>query len=238
MNNAKSNSSDDRAATVMGAVLGAILVHPLAFALAYVKGFVLGAGGGQVPMAPTPTFGTVRYGPSGGEAGVGELLVLYLFSLGIVPLVLSVIGGAAGYRFGPRLASTGSADKPPPSERPVTASSIAWITAVWAASLYVVGFIVITMVFRLASSAGADRLYWVTLLIPAVIWVGGAIAAYFWHRSWQVSAALVTIAVLLRVLPLDVVVPRYGLLSVAILFLVYAVFTRQLPSRQIAGGTP
>ncbi len=239
MNGAKNNGPDDRGYAMLGAVLGALLVHPIAFVLAYVKGFVLGAGGGQVPMAATRTFGTVRYGLSGGEAGVGELLVLYVFSVGIVPLVLSVIGGAAGYRFGPRLASTGSVDNPPPDERPATTSAIAWITAVWAAGLYVIGFVVMTTVVRLGSSAGWEVLRWLLPLLHAGIWGGGAIAAYFRHRSWQVSAALVTIGVLLRVLPVHIVFGRgYGLLFVAILFLIYAGIMRQLPSRKVGVADP
>lgn len=213
-------------------LLGAFLVHPIVFALAFAKGFLLGGGGGQIPMASTPTYGIVGYGFDGGMKSVGTLLVVYLFTLGIVPLMLSAVGGMIGYRFRHRL-SLKERDRTPTKGRPLTKPSIAWITAVWAAGLLIVEFIAFRVVLQDGILSNEFLIRWVLPSLPVGIWGMGATAAYVRHRSWQVSAGLVITPFLLRILGALGVLPRYGLLLVAMLFLIYAFITHRLQSRHV-----
>lgn len=65
--------------------LGALLIHPIVLTLAFAHGFIYGS----YPIAHGPPPG---YGIKGGEMAIRYLLVLYLLSFGVLPLVLSGCG--------------------------------------------------------------------------------------------------------------------------------------------------
>jgi hypothetical protein len=68
------------------ALLGAVLVHPVLFLYAFLTGMVFGARDSWGGNAPT------FYGWQGGLEGMKNALGGYLMTLGIAPLILSVVG--------------------------------------------------------------------------------------------------------------------------------------------------
>ena len=96
-----------RQQSIAGAVIGAVLIHPIAFALAWFKGFIAGA---SVPMAPTPTD---RYGLDGASAGIAELFFVYISTLGLIPLLISLVGGGVGFGLARRFGKASSKFRSP-----------------------------------------------------------------------------------------------------------------------------
>ena len=71
------------------ALVGAVVVHPLFFFLTFVWGALFGAG---VIFSLGPN--TSRYGLEGGTNAIAGMAVYYIFSFGIVPIVVSGVGVA------------------------------------------------------------------------------------------------------------------------------------------------
>jgi len=70
------------------ALLGAVLIHPILLLWAFVEGMVFGA---------NPNFGggpaiDHQFGWEGGVIGVESMLFLYLLTMGLAPLMASVVG--------------------------------------------------------------------------------------------------------------------------------------------------
>jgi hypothetical protein len=72
------------------AIIGALVVHPVVGTVAFALGAVLGCRPYMPDGAP------VAYGFDGAANGIGILLIIYMFSLGIAPLLLSAVGAAIG----------------------------------------------------------------------------------------------------------------------------------------------
>lgn len=73
---------------IRAALLGAILVHPIVFLAAFLMGMMFGAnphfGGGP----PTDRV----FGWQGGLTGMEELFFIYLITMGLTPLVITIAG--------------------------------------------------------------------------------------------------------------------------------------------------
>lgn len=69
------------------ALLGAIVAHLVAFGLAFLAGANFGSHGFNM-IRPGPT----AYGWQGGRNAMESLVITYLFSVGIVPVVVSAVG--------------------------------------------------------------------------------------------------------------------------------------------------
>jgi len=74
----------------VAALVGAVIAHPLLLLIVVVYSCVFGAKPAMPDGARAVT------GWQGIENGVGNLFLIYLLTLGIFPLVLSVIGAIAG----------------------------------------------------------------------------------------------------------------------------------------------
>lgn len=72
------------------AIAGALVVHPVAGAVVFVFCAVLGC----KPYMPDGA--QTAYGFKGGSNGIEILFLVYLFSLGVAPLILSAIGAVIG----------------------------------------------------------------------------------------------------------------------------------------------
>lgn len=75
--------------------LSAVLIHPLLFLLAFLFGVVFGYREVLVMSATSP-YGSWENGLEGGGNAVTELLVIYVFTIGIVPLIISGVAAAVG----------------------------------------------------------------------------------------------------------------------------------------------
>jgi hypothetical protein len=75
------------------ALLGAVSAHVIVWAATFAGGACLGCSWASfgVPQAPGPK----QYGVRGGECAIDRLLVYYLFSLGIVPVLVTIAGVVA-----------------------------------------------------------------------------------------------------------------------------------------------
>jgi hypothetical protein len=93
------SSNPGRSAAIYGAVIANVAV----FVLAFLAGAI---GGVESPMAsgPPPT----DYGAAGGVGAVAIVLLVYVGSLGIVPLVVSAVGAALGWGAVRLLGASGS----------------------------------------------------------------------------------------------------------------------------------
>ena len=75
---------------IRAALLGAILVHPVLFLAAFLSGVVFGAKDSwNADRAPT-------FGWQGGLDGMTNMLLLYLITMGLAPLVVSMAGAILG----------------------------------------------------------------------------------------------------------------------------------------------
>lgn len=72
------------------AILGAFLAQPAAFFLAFLWGVIFGAG--EI-MASGPGHHTT--GLEGGERAIGNLGFVYVISIGVVPIVISLVGAVS-----------------------------------------------------------------------------------------------------------------------------------------------
>lgn len=217
----------------MGRIAGAILIHPFVIALALLKGFLFGA------ARPLSFHGAAPHetGFPGAENSVSGLLFYYLISFGMIPLVISVIGNMVGYRIAVRYGSARPGLITECTDNQLSTATIAWITAVWACGLYIVAFLVTRTVAQLIALDGGGHLRWLLPFLPFTIWATGAVAAFFRHRSWQMSTALFIIACLLRVVVWRIGFPGYTPLLLAALFLTYAGathFLKRFEARELA----
>ncbi len=215
---------------IVGAVLGAILIHPIAFALAWLKGFITGA---SIPIAPTPTD---RYGLDGASAGIAELFFVYISTLGLVPLLISLVGGGVSFalthRFGKKSGIYNAS-----TTQQAASSSPALLAAIWASSPVIGQTCIQYLVFL-----SLETFYWndrrsVFFLLHLCIWTLGAAVAFGKHHDWRVAAGLIGFAVLLPALGWWL--PRYVLLAVSIGVLLFCLSQRaSRSSHQSAGGMP
>ena len=208
----KSHSADgDRWSPTAGAILGAILIHPVAIAIAWLAGSVMGSG---VPMAPTPTY---RYGFEGGHAGVEVLLFIYATTLGVIPLLISLVGAGLGFALARHIGRSSATSQPSPS--PGATSSSHWqLTAIWASSLLIGEACVGQLNFLFLDSFPSSVLVLLLYGLHFCIWILGAAVAFVKHHDLRVVAGLIGIAVLLPIL--GPFLPRFVLLlaSTGILF--------------------
>ena len=81
----------------LGAVFGSIIIHFLLYALTYAWGAHFGATV-FVPMSPTgpDPNAEVHYGARGANNSVAVIFYIYLMSLGLVPLIISIVGSIVG----------------------------------------------------------------------------------------------------------------------------------------------
>lgn len=81
----------------LGAVLGSIIIHFVLYALTYAWGAHFGATDFH-PMSatgPDPK-AEVHYGARGANNSVEVIVYLYLMTLGLVPLMISIVGSIVG----------------------------------------------------------------------------------------------------------------------------------------------
>ncbi len=76
--------------------VGAVLVHPLLFVLAFLKGAIFGHAQ-PIVMGAASGHGDVKTGAAGGMNAVEEVFIGYVMTLGIAPIIVSVIGVGLGY---------------------------------------------------------------------------------------------------------------------------------------------
>lgn len=210
-----SQSADgDRWSSTAGAFLGAIFIHPGAFAIAWLKGIVLGA---SVPMAPTPTY---REGYEGGLAGIEELLFIYAITLGLVPLLISLVGAGCGFALARRFGTT-SAKSEPSSTPQAGSTSPGQVTAMWASSLFIGQASVQYLIFLALDTPLPSNVGAILIGLHLCIWGLGAAVAFMTHHDLRVVAGLVGIAVLLPIL--GPFLPRFVLLSASIGVLLFCI---------------
>jgi hypothetical protein len=92
------------------AVFGALIVHPLLFFVAFLCGACFGASRLDLFLADNlPT----EYGLNGASNACERALIIYLWSIGIVPLIVSAIGAGLALGVGKDFRRK---DHPPPTK--------------------------------------------------------------------------------------------------------------------------
>jgi hypothetical protein len=91
------------------AVLGAVIPHLIVFILAFLRGVVFGAGD---IMSSGP--GHYVHGIEGGEKAVATVGAVYLLSVGIIPIFVSIVGAVIASMVALSMAKSAG-----PAERPV-----------------------------------------------------------------------------------------------------------------------
>ncbi|MCA9063037.1 MAG: hypothetical protein KDA96_08260 [Planctomycetaceae bacterium] len=235
-------------------LISGLLIHLIVLAVAFVLGFVFGA---SLPLGHAPT----AAGFTGGVYALQTVLLFYIASAGIIPLVLSVIGSLIGRRL---LRGLDSRQTPEPSlaepsltKQRLTRQTLTppdaavkdswiWTVALWAAGMELgcvsagYGYMALQSFIETGFTRNTAR--WSIPLLIA-FWGTGAVVAYLRHRSWQVSVALVAMPFLLRMLTWFVGFPREGIVLLSLLFLTYAGLSQVLRSNgplveQSTGSVP
>ncbi|NQV28675.1 MAG: hypothetical protein HQ518_30350 [Rhodopirellula sp.] len=210
----------NRSDAVPGGLIGAIVIHLIVFALAFAEGFLFGA---SLPLGhgPAPADGL-----TGSEYAIKTVLLFYFVSVGIIPLVLSVIGYLLGSRLVRRIERRRSPQQTLAQQNARVNHSIAWTVTLWAAGLQICTFLVargyMTLLKLSETGFTAENLRWIEPLV-VVVWLIGALAAYIRCQCLQVSAWLIAIVVLLRLLAVFRPLPPYLLPSVAGLAIAYII---------------
>ena len=75
--------------------LGALLIYPLLYVFALLFGIVFGFREPR-PMSPTVSHGPMERGIEGGFNSMVELLLVYVFTVGIAPLIILLAGVGIG----------------------------------------------------------------------------------------------------------------------------------------------
>lgn len=210
-----------RSSLTAGAFLGAIFIHPVAFAIAWLKGLALGA---SVPMAPTPTS---EDGIAGGFASVEQLLFIYAATIGIVPLFISLVGAVCGF-FLTRRFGVFSEKLESVSTRQHAFTSPALITAIWASSLYIGQFCIVSLIFMFFVGPVSTNVSAIFIGLHLCIWGLGAAIAFMKHGDLRVVAGMIGIAILLPIL--GPILPRFLVLTASIAILCLCVSKRVLVS--------
>ena len=148
------------------------------------------------------------------------LLFIYVVTMGLVPLLISLVGAGLGFalarRFGKTLAKFELSSKPQ-----FQSASPAQLTAVWAASLFVGQSSIQYLIFLSSGAFSWGGLRAILIGLHLCIWILGTILAYLKHRDLRVAAYLIGIAVVLFIV--RPWLPSFILLAVSIGFLLFCI---------------
>ncbi|MCO8124096.1 hypothetical protein NHH03_20295 [Stieleria sp. TO1_6] len=211
---------------IKGTIIGVVSVHLVLLIFAWIKGAIWGSSGDPSGLFPGSTGRAVEHGWTGGMNSAIELLALYAFSLGVIPLFLSILGAIAGFVICSSLRWRQAADS---IEDPfVTTGKISIVRSilVYAAAAYTTAALTWGLTFESIGPMGwTGSLLWPLQVLNIAIWGTSAIAAYIRYRHWQIAAGVVAIGVSLYLLHSYYFLPPFGLLLGAILLLAYVVAT-------------
>jgi len=212
-----------RSSSTAAAFLGAIFIHPVVFAIAWLKGVVLGA---SVPMAPTPT---TRHGIDGGFAAIEELLFLYVVTLGLLPLVISLVGAGCGVVLARRLSSAPSGSFASTTAPQSDASSPALHAAWWASLLVIMQTLVQRLLFVILAPNTWNAISTITYGLHLGIWGVGIAVAFWLRRDLRVVAYLLGVAIALPiVIPfVGPWLPPYSLLGLSVGVLLFCLYKQR-----------
>ena len=187
-----------------------------------------GSSGDASEFFPGATEGSVAYGWAGGLKSANELLALYLYSLGAIPLVFSILGALAGYVLCSFL-SRRLADDSTTDPRATTAGvSVIRSILVYAAVAYVTDVVANGRTFSSLGPMGwAGQSLALLQVLNIAIWGTITIAAYLRYQRWQIAAGVIGIGASLYLLRAYSIFPPSGWMLGAVLLLVYIAATNR-----------
>ena len=210
-----------------GTLVGAFSIHLVLFAGALIRGMTVGTGGDPGEVLPWNTEDVVASGWEGGVNNVNQLFLLYVFSMGVTPVIFSILGAAAGFAIGSSYATWTKKGKAT-SPTSVHLSSIR-MALVYSAAAYLIEMVTRAIVFGslgLLGWAGSFSLLWLLEILTAIVWLTSLVASYLRFQRWQVSVGVLVIGVSLVLLRFNYIGPPPGLMLGSLLLLLYAAATK------------
>ena len=174
-------------------------------------------------MAPTPT---PLHGIEGAFGGIAELLFLYVVTLGVAPLLISLVGAGCGVLLARRFTSAPSESFASTPPQQFDASSPALLAAMWASSLTIVQAVVQKLIFGILAPETWQAFSMIVHGLHLGIWGVGIAVAFWVHRDLRVVASIVGIAIALPIV-FSLVgpwLPPYSLLVLSIGVLLFCFY--------------
>ncbi|WP_182865589.1 hypothetical protein [Stieleria mannarensis] len=207
-------------------------IHLVLLICAWIRGVIWGTVGDPTEVLPWATEDTVEPGWQGGMKSAKELFGLYAFSLGAIPLVLSIMGATAGFVLGSSLRRRVADDSKvvPPTAK----ASIIRSVLVCAAAAYLGDSFARVLIFSSLGPmgwSGSGSLLWLRETLGALVWGTIAASAYIRHRNRKsgaaISAGIVGIGVSLLLMRVNYIALPPGLTLGSVLLLVYVAATNK-----------
>lgn len=222
-----------------GIAIGAVSIHLILFAFVWLKGAVLGTAEDPSEIASGWEGEAVEYGWAGGMQSANEMLVLYVFTFGAVPLFLSIFGAIVGFGLGTLMTWGPSNDSTEATEATSVPNGFVLKVLAWSAASYIAVFVTYGVIPGGISLFGSPGpVFSLLQFLNVAIWVTSAIAAYLRTRCWQIPAGIIGVGVAITLLAMFQLLPLFGLLLAAILLLVYVTATKKRTSSVEAVASP
>ncbi|MDB4810228.1 hypothetical protein OAH34_03425 [bacterium] len=204
-----------------GALVGAISIH-LMFAIAVLlKGIIFGWGGGEI-VNPSMTPGSSDVaGWTGGVSAVNQLLGFYIHSLGVMPLMISMLGAFAGGWVTDSFFQMRKHQTVSVARTILFHASVAYLlesmTRMW------------VLFGTVLESGSGGLLFWLMSLVGCMIWLTAIAAASLRFRRINIDAALTLVGLGLWVMrSLFLIPPPPGTALAAVLMIVYHLAAKQV----------
>ncbi len=214
-----------RSRIIWATLIGAVSIHVVLFICAWIKGAIWGSGGDPGEMFSGSARHDLEYGLVGGRQCTNQLLALYVFSLGLIPIALSIIGAIVGFILSISLCLRLLDDKFGVPQSSTASVSVIRAILVYSAAAYTAMMLVLALTLGFGPGALAGSILWLIQLLNAAIWGTSAVAAYLRFRRWEISTGVICIGVILSLMHAYFMLPLPGLLLAAVLLLAYAMAT-------------
>jgi hypothetical protein len=218
--------------TIKGMLVGALSIHLVLLICAWIRGAIWGASGDPTEVLPWATKDAVEPGWKGGMKSANDLIELYAFSFGAIPVILSILGAIAGFTLGASLRRRLARDL---KKAPSTAkASIIRSVLAYAAASYLTETIVRILIFSSLGSmgwSGSFSILWLMEILGAIIWGTSVTVACIRCSLWQVGVAIgsgiAAIGASLFLMRVNYIGPPPGLTLGSVLLLVYVAATNK-----------